>query len=88
MLQVSSVDQTLGNVEVGRLVDEISGTGKGEIARIVRDNTGAITRLYLRQTTGSFSKDDKFLGSNGFSTGEVTVNAGFTVTVNGEWTII
>ncbi len=28
------------------------------------------------------------LGTNGFSTGEVTVNAGFTVTVNGEWTII
>lgn len=60
MLEVTSVDQTLGNVEVGRLVDEIAGTGKGEVAKIVTDNTGAITRIYLRQTTGTFSKDDKF----------------------------
>ncbi len=67
MLEVTSVDQTLGNVEVGRLVDEIAGTGKGEVAKIVTDNTGAITRIYLRQTTGTFSKDDKFLGSNGFA---------------------
>ena len=27
-------------------------------------------------------------GTNGFSTGEVSINSGFTVTVNGEWTII
>ena len=27
-------------------------------------------------------------GTNGFSTGEVTINSGFTVEVNGEWTII
>ena len=27
-------------------------------------------------------------GTNGFSTGEVTIASGFTVTVNGEWTII
>ena len=27
-------------------------------------------------------------GTNGFSTGEVTIASGFTVEVNGEWTII
>ena len=80
MLQVSSVDQTLGNVEVGRLVDEISGTGKGEIAKIVKDNVNNITRIYLRQTTGSFAEGDKFLGSNGFS---FTVSAIPTLLTNG-----
>ena len=80
MLPVTSVDQTLGNVEVGRLVDEIAGTGKGEVARIVTDNTGAITRVYLRQTTGTFSKDDKFLGSNGFA---FTVSADPVLLTNG-----
>ncbi len=27
-------------------------------------------------------------GTNGFTTGEITIDSGFEVTVNGEWTII
>ena len=27
-------------------------------------------------------------GTNGLSTGAITINSGFTVTVNGEWTIV
>ena len=27
-------------------------------------------------------------GTNGFTTGEITIDTGFEVTVNGEWTII
>ena len=27
-------------------------------------------------------------GTNGFSTGPVSINSGFTVTVNGEWVIV
>jgi len=67
MLTVDNVDETLGTIEVGRIVDEISGTGRGEIAKIVRNNAGIITRIYLRQVTGDdFSNGDLCLGSNGF----------------------
>ena len=69
MLTVSNVDETLGSVEVGRIVDEISGAARGEIAKISRDNDGNITRIYLRSvsTGASFSDGDRCLGSNGFS---------------------
>ena len=69
MLTVSNVDETLGSVEVGRIVDEISGAARGEIAKISRDGNGNITRIYLRSvsTGASFSDGDRCLGSNGFS---------------------
>ena len=69
MLTVSNVDETLGSVEVGRIVDEISGAARGEIAKISRDGDGNITRIYLRSvsTGASFSDGDRCLGSNGFS---------------------
>ena len=55
MLTVSNVDETLGSVEVGRIVDEISGAARGEIAKISRDGNGNITRIYLRSvSTGIF----------------------------------
>ena len=67
MLLVDSVDETLGNVEVGRIVDEVAGTGRGTIAKIVRNNLNVITRIYLRQVTGGpFQSADLCLGSNGF----------------------
>ena len=67
MLLVDQIDETLGNVEVGRIVDEISGTGRGTIAKIVRNSLGVITRVYLRATSGAtFQDQDLCLGSNGF----------------------
>ena len=72
MLTVNQVDETLGVVEVGRIVDEIGGNAQGTIAKVVRDNTNQVTRVYLRATSGDFAEGDKFLGSTGFS---FTVNA-------------
>ena len=64
---VTGLDETLGNVEVGRIVDEVGGTGRGEIAKIVRDNQNNITRIYIRALTGdAFVANDLLLGSNGF----------------------
>ena len=69
MLPVDNVDESLGNVEVGRIVDEIGGNAKGEIAKISRNNLGQITRIYLRNLSvqHSFSNGDLCLGSNGFT---------------------
>ncbi len=69
MLTVSNVDETLGAVEVGRIVDEVGGIAKGEIAKVSRDNLNNITRIYLRSvsTGATFSNGDVCLGSNGFS---------------------
>ena len=67
MLPIDQIDETLGSIEVGRIVDDIAGTGRGEIAKIVRNNLGVITRIYLRLLTGdSFANGDLCLGSNGF----------------------
>ena len=66
-LDVTNVDETLGTVVVGRTIDEIGGNASGEISKVVRDG-GIVTRIYLRQLTGSsFSKNDVCLGSTGFS---------------------
>ncbi len=64
---VSNLDETLGSIEVGRIVDEVSGTGRGEISKIVRDNQNNVTRVYIRALTGdAFQDNDLLLGSNGF----------------------
>ena len=67
-LDVTNVDETLGTVAVGRTIDEIGGNASGEISKVVRDGSNVVTRIYLRQLTGSsFSKNDLCLGSTGFS---------------------
>ena len=67
-LDVTNVDDTLGTVAVGRTIDEIGGNASGEISKVVRDGSNVVTRIYLRQLTGSsFSKNDLCLGSTGFS---------------------
>ena len=67
-LDVANVDETLGTVVVGRTIDEIGGNASGEISKVVRDGSNVVTRIYLRQLTGSsFSKNDLCLGSTGFS---------------------
>ena len=69
MLTVSNVDETLGDIEVGRIVDEIGGGARGEIAKVVKDNLDNVARIYLRNvsTGASFSENDRVLGSNGFT---------------------
>ena len=68
LIQVQNVDETLGQVEVGRFVDQVSGNARGEIAKVVRNSQGVVTRLYLRNiTNGPFADDDLCLGSNGFT---------------------
>ena len=69
MLTVSNVDETLGNIEIGRIVDEVGGGARGEIAKIIRNNLNQITNIYLRNvsTGAQFSEDDRCLGSNGFT---------------------
>ncbi len=67
MLNVSFLDETIGSVEVGRSVDEIGGNANGIISKIVRDNNGSITRIYLRQVQSTFESNDQVIGSNGFN---------------------
>ena len=68
VLEVTNVDETLGNVEVGRIVDEIGGNAKGEVSKIVRNNQGVVTRVYLREITGdAFLDQDLCIGANGFT---------------------
>ncbi|WLW37032.1 baseplate wedge subunit [Synechococcus phage S-MS29] len=66
LLPISDVDETLGSVEVGRIVEEIGGNAAGTIAKIVRDGNGDITRVYLRLVSNTFQTGDKLLGTNGF----------------------
>ena len=67
-VDVTNVDETLGTVAVGRTIDEIGGNASGEISKVVRDGSNVVTRIYLRQLTGSsFAKNDLCLGSTGFS---------------------
>jgi hypothetical protein len=69
MLDVSNVDETLGNISIGRIVDEIGGGARGEVAKIARDDLNNITRIYLRSvsTAEVFAENDRCLGSNGFT---------------------
>ena len=69
LLFVTNVDETLGSVEVGRIVDEVGGNARGEISKVVRDGNGDVVRIYLRDVTdtATFSITDLCLGSNGFT---------------------
>ena len=68
VFDVNEVDETLGTIEVGRIVDEVAGAARGEIAKVVRNNSNVVTRIYLRNvsTGASFLDQDVCLGSNGF----------------------
>ena len=67
LIDLASLDQTIGSVEVGRVVDCITSTAKGEVAKIVKDNLGNPTKIYLRNLTGvPFQENDVCLGANGF----------------------
>ena len=80
MLTVTNVDETLGVVEVGRVVDVIGGNGKGTITKIARDGSNNIIRIYLRLVSGTWSDQSMVLGSTGFT---FKVNAVPTEFLNG-----
>ena len=69
LLNVTNVDETLGNISIGRIVDEIGGGARGEIAKVIRDGSNNVTRIYLRTVSdaASFLENDRCLGSNGFT---------------------
>ena len=67
LLPVNNIDETLAAVEVGRVVTEVGGTSRGEIAKIVRNSSNQIVRVYLRAVQGTFESTDLLLGSTGFS---------------------
>ena len=63
----TSLDQSLGPIEVGRRVDEVGGNAYGYIAKIVTDSNGTPTKAYIRNITGGpFADGDLLLGANGF----------------------
>ena len=67
LVDVSNLDQSLGNVEVGRTLIKVGGGGEAEVVKIIRNNFNVITQLYLRDVSGTFEEDDEILGSTGFS---------------------
>ncbi len=67
LIELENLDQTIGSIEVGRIVDCISSTAKGEVAKIVTNNLGNPTKIYLRNLSGDpFQESDVCLGANGF----------------------
>lgn len=66
LIDVESLDESLGVVEIGRICEEIGGNARGEVAKIIRNSQGAITQIYLRAVQSEFSANDMILGSTGF----------------------
>lgn len=66
LLPISALDESLGPIELGRIVEKIGGGGAGTIAKIVRNEQNQVTRVYLRLVSGSFAENDRLLGTNGF----------------------
>jgi len=69
LIPVTGIDETLSPVSVGRIVEVAGKTIRGSIAKIVRDNTNSITKVYLRAIggTGEFEPGDLCLGDTGFT---------------------
>lgn len=67
LINIRNVSESVSLIEEGRIVEVVNGTGRAEIAKIIKDNTNTIVRIYLRSVVGNFSKDDLLLGSTGFT---------------------
>lgn len=66
VIDVTDIDETIAVFEVGRQIDVITNETYAKIAKIVRNNSGNITRLYLREVNGTFANGDLLLGNTGF----------------------
>jgi len=62
-----NVTNASGQFLVGDRINETGGNASGEIAKIVRNDQNVITRLYLRQLSGSFTLGDNVTGPTGSS---------------------
>ena len=62
MLQIQ-----VGEFLVGDRIFQNGGNASGEIAKVVRNDQNVITRLYLRQLSGSFASSDVISGKLGAS---------------------
>lgn len=68
LIVVNDIVEQLGEIELGRIVEKVGGTfARGEIAKIVEDENGNPSRIYLRLVQGTFANGDKLLGSTGFT---------------------
>lgn len=67
LLIISDTNEDNGTIDVGRTLSSIVGNGRGEIAKVVRNQGGFVTRIYLRNVTNSFVNGENLLGSNGFT---------------------
>ena len=56
-----------GEFLVGDRIFQNGGNSSGEVAKVVRNNQNVITRLYLRQLSGSFASSDVISGKLGAS---------------------
>ena len=62
-----NVTSPTGQFLVGDRLSENGGNASGEIAKIVRNDQNEVTRIYLRQLSGSFSLGDNVTGPTGSS---------------------
>ena len=67
LVNVTNVDETLGQVEVGRTLVEVAGDATAEVVKVIRNNLNQVTQVYLRQVVGTFETDSDVLGANGFT---------------------
>ena len=75
LIAVSNVDETFGDVEVGRYIEVAGKDIRAQIAKIVRDGQNTIQRIYLRAFTNTtnttpiadFESTDLCLGDTGFT---------------------
>ena len=68
LIVVNNIVEQLGEIEVGRIVEKVGNTfARGEIAKIVEDQNGNPSRIYLRLVQGTFASGDNLLGSTGFT---------------------
>ena len=68
LIVVNNIVEQLGEIELGRIVEKVGGTfARGEIAKIVEDEDGNPSRIYLRLVQGTFANGDNLLGSTGFT---------------------
>ena len=71
MIPVGNVSESMGAVEVGRQIELVGGNATCEVAKIVRNGSGLVLRVYVRLVNGTFSNGDNLLGANGFT---MTIN--------------
>jgi hypothetical protein len=62
----TDINQLQGNIEEGRNLVSVVGTKTAQIAKVIR-NGNQITKIYLRNVSGTFEDGDTVLGSNGFN---------------------